>query len=322
MKSPSPYHPRRRFLKQATACGLASLIPGALGGSDKLFLRVNVSLPKHRKPAGPLAFGLIADTHSGDFPDTDRPRFFRSSLGNVEETVEVFNQRGLDFAIHVGDVIQESGNRGTSRSWLRDMDGAFAQFTGPKHYVMGNHDLGDLGKNDFLEDVSTTFKAPHYYFDQAGYRFVILDPNFREDGTSYHRGNFSWTDSFIPPVQIEWLDHTLESAKKEGLPVIVFSHQCFDSSSLNHMIKNAAEVRALFAGKGNVAAVFYGHRHAGGYFNFNGIHYLGAVATVNGPDLAAMVVRLRPHDATGQTIIEIEGLGARQPNRGPYNAPV
>ncbi len=316
MSRPNHRIDRRRFLKQAAACGLVTLVPGAAwANAEKLFLRVKVSLPEDQGRPRPISFGVIADTHSGDLDDTPRPRYFRSSAGNVEETVRTFNERQLDFAIHVGDVIQESHERSTSLAWMAELDAAFGGFQGPRHYVIGNHDLGDLSKEEFFSATSSTFKEPHYYFDKHGYRFIVLDPNFRQDGVSYNRGNFAWTDTFIPEPQMVWLEATLDSAKEAGLPVIVFSHQCLDDASENHRIKNSAEVRSLLESKRIVAAAFYGHRHAGGYFNINGIHYVNLVATVNGSDKAAGIVRI-PGDGT----IEVEGLGERQPDWGPFSA--
>ncbi len=311
-----PPSDRRRFFKQAAACGLLTLVPGvAVASANKLFLRVKVALPDGGGRPEPISFGLVADTHSGDFDDTDRPRYFRSSLGNLEETVQLFNQRNLNFAVHLGDVIQESHNRVTSIAWLSEMDEVFKEFAGPIHYVAGNHDFGDLSKSDFLAATSGTFKAHHYFFDRAGYRFIVLDANHRQDGVAYDRGNFTWTDTFIPQAQLIWLEKTLAQAAAVNRPAIVFVHQTLDETSENHMIKNAAEVRSLFESQGNVTAVFYGHRHAGGYFNINGIHYVGLVATVNGPDKAAGIVKI-----PGNGTIEIEGIGERQPDWGPFAA--
>lgn len=306
---------RRRFLKQVAACGLAVAFPGvSLSGESRRFFRLRLKLEEDFGAPDPISFGLVADTHFGDLADTDRPRYFRASEENLEESVGVFNQAELSFAVHLGDVIQESGSRPMSLSWLGDMDRVFREFDGPIHYVMGNHDLGNLSKADFLAATSGTFKAPHYFFDRGGYRFVVLDPNFRQDGVPYDRGNFNWTDAFVPSEQVEWMKNTLEDAANSRLPVVVFSHQCLDGVSPNHMISNASELRRLFEESGNVVAVFYGHRHAGGYFNINGIHYIGVVATVNGPDKAAALVKF-----PGNGVMEIVGLGERQPNWGPMN---
>jgi predicted phosphodiesterase len=303
---------RRGFLKRIAACGGLAATPGIAGAAGPFF-RVRIALPENG-PFQPVSFGLVTDTHYGDFDDTDRPRFFRASLPNLAETVQMFNAEGIDFAAYLGDVIQESGNRQTSIAWLRAMDGEFRKFNGPIHYMAGNHDLGDLSKDDFIANTSGAFKAPDSFFDRAGFRFIFMDANYRQDGVAYDRGNFSWTDSYVPARQVNWLSKTLDRAKVAGLKAIIFTHQTLDHVSADHRIQNAAELRALFASKGNVVAVFYGHRHAGGYYNFNGIHYIGLVATVNGPDAASAIVRISPNG-----ILEVDGRGARQRNWGPFS---
>lgn len=259
-----------------------------------------------------MTIGLLTDSHSGDFEDTDRPRFFRSSLGNMGETADLFTREQVDFAVHLGDVIQEAGNRAGSARWLADFDARFAEFTGERHYVMGNHDLRDLTKTQFHNAITGRYSRNHYSFDRKGHRFLVLDANFREDGRPYNADDFNYRDTWIPAEQMEWIERELDEANRLGLRVIVFSHQTFDATSQNSVIKNASEVRALFERKGNVAAVFYGHRHAGGYFPINGIHYVGIVATVNGPDIAAALLRIYPNG-----VIAVQGRG-RQPSWAPF----
>lgn len=163
-----------------------------------------------------LSFGLVADTHYGDFDDTDRPRFFRSSLPNLGETAEMFEEEKVDFAVHLGDVIQESHSRTTSLSWLAAMDQQFRNYTGERQYLMGNHDLGDLSKAEFMAATSGSSKAPNYFFDRGGFRFIVIDANYRQDGVSYDRGNFSWTNSFVPERQVLWLSKTIDRARALG----------------------------------------------------------------------------------------------------------
>ncbi len=305
---------RRGFLwKMATGAAGALVAPGAGAAAERKFYRVRIGLPEDGA-ARPISFGLVADTHYGDFDDTPRPRFFRSSLPNMGETAEMFEQEKVDFAVHLGDVIQESRSRTTSLAWLAAMDEQFRKYTGERHYLMGNHDLGDLSKADFIGATSGAFKASNYYFDHGGFRFIVIDANYREDEVSYDRGNFSWADTYVPQRQVVWISRTIDRARALGLKVILFSHQCFDDVSTDHRIGNAVELRTMFGYKGNVVAVFYGHRHAGGYYQFNGVHYFGIVATVNGPDPAAAIVRITPDG-----VLTVEGRGERQPDWGPIS---
>jgi alkaline phosphatase len=301
---------RRRFLRGITAGGLLGALPCRLAGETS-FLRLRVPLPQAQ--SGDIQFGLVTDTHYGDYDDTTRPRFFRSSLPNMEETVAAFNERELDFAVHLGDVIQESHNRQTSIDWLRMMDARFRAFNGDVHYVIGNHDLGDMTKADFIRNTSGRISAPNYHFDHRGYRFITLDANYRQDGVAHNLGNFSWIDAALPPEQLQWLSATLDEAAGLGMRAIIFTHQNFDDTSEDHRIKNSHEAAELIASKGIVDVVFCGHRHAGGLALIRGVHYITMVATVNGADMAAGVVRVQ---ANG--VLTVTGLGGRQVNWGPF----
>jgi len=230
----------------------------------------------------------------------------------MSETATLFRREQADFAVHLGDVIQEAGNRAGSARWLAEFDARFAEYSGERHYVMGNHDLRDLSKTQFLNATTGRYSRSHYSFDRKGHRFLVLDANFRQDGRPYNADDFNYRDTWIPASQMEWIERELDGANRLGLRVIAFAHQTFDATSSDSMIKNAPEVRALFERKGNVAAVFYGHRHAGGHFPINGIHYVGIVATVNGPDIAAAVLRIYPNG-----VIAVQGRG-RQPSWAPF----
>jgi len=300
------YSNRRNFIKWLAAGSALILTPSAADARRR-------RLTPQGLPAKSLRVGLITDTHWGELPDRpDRPRFYRYSLENTRETMEIFNDEKVDLIIHLGDVIQESGEQATTLEWLGEMDNALHTFRGPVYYTMGNHDLVDLSKEEFLSATNGMINQPHYHFDRAGRRFIVLDTNYTQKQVSYDRGNFRWTDTFLPDEQVDWLEALLDDARKQGLAVWVFTHQCFDSRSLRPMVKNAPELRAMFERKGNVEAVIYGHRHNGAYQNINGIHYLNMFATVNGTDLCAGILSA---DSDGD--LSLQGVGKRQPSWPP-----
>jgi len=308
---------RRKFLKNAAILGLFGSTCPVLGANSSMFLRAAAKVDGMQSPmqlGDPiLQFGMVADTHYGTIPDTNRPRFFSWSLPNVRQLVSEFNQLPLDFSIHLGDVVQETHNRAETLALMSAIDEEFIKSTAPIHYIMGNHDLGDNSKQDFLDHTSGVVKEPRYFFDLKGYRFIILDTCFTSDGIAYNSGNFSWRDSNLPPSEMQWLGQVLDGANDEGLRAIVFSHQNFERASSSHRIQNADEVLALLESKGNVDIIFSGHRHAGGYEFLNGIHIVTAVATVNGPDRAGCHAVIYDSGA-----IEIKGLGSRQRDWGPF----
>jgi len=308
---------RRKFLKKAAILGLFGSTCSALGKNSSVFRRAadlaDGSQSSLQLGDPILQFGLVTDTHYSTISDTNRPRFFSWSLPNIRQTVSELNRQPLDFSIHLGDVVQETHDREQTLALMSAIDKEFIKSTAPIHYVMGNHDLGDNSKEDFLEHTSGVVKKPRYFFDLKGYRFIILDTSFTSDGVAYNRGNFSWRDSSVPPAEMQWLGEILDEANDKGLRAIVFSHQNFARGSSAHRIRNADEVLALLESKGNVDIIFNGHQHAGGYELLNGIHVVTAVATVDGPDRAGCHIVVYDSGA-----IEIKGLGARQRDWGPF----
>ena len=62
---------------------------------------------------------------------------------------------------------------------------------------------------------------------------------------------------------------------------VVFCHQCLDpQADANHLVRNAADVRAVIEHSGKVRAVFTGHQHSGRIGKANGIAYYSLRATV------------------------------------------
>src|SRR5690606_14446190 len=119
-----------------------------------------------------------------------------------------------------------------------------------RHYVLGNHCVDTLKKSEFLGQIGQA--ASYYSFEWGGVHFVVLDACFRSDGVAYERKNFVWTDSNIPPAEVEWLRGDLAAAKG---PVVVFVHQRLDVED-NHGVKNGAGIRDLLEKSHKVLGVF------------------------------------------------------------------
>ncbi|MHC4604996.1 MAG: metallophosphoesterase family protein, partial [Planctomycetota bacterium] len=170
------------------------------------------------------------------------------------------------------------------------------KFNGPTYHVLGNHDEDSISKEQFLTNVENTNINPvksYYSFDFNGVHFVILDANYRADGTDYDRGNFDWTDANVPDAELNWLKQDLVAARRGA---IVFIHQLLDGTG-SHFVKNAGEVRAILQSSGKVPAVFQGHQHSGGCSQIEGIHYYTLKAMVEGPgpeNSSYAIVEVRP----------------------------
>ena len=152
----------------------------------------------------------------------------------------------------------------------------FSAISKDRHYVLGNHCVDTLTKDEFLGGVEQP--KSYYSFDRGGFHFVILDACFRGDGQSYGRKNSKWNDANIPAAEMEWLEADLKSNDKQ---VIVFAHQRLDVST-DHGVKNCSEVRRILEASGKVRVVFQGHSHQNDLKDITGIHYLTMVAMVEG----------------------------------------
>lgn len=227
-------------------------------------------------------FGIVTDSHYAD-TDARNERFYRESAGKMTECIELMNQKKVDFLIELGDFKDQDDPAVEERtiSHLRAIEKVFQRFQGPKYHVIGNHDIDSISKEQFLENITNTnirVGSAYYSFDSRSIHFVVLDANYREDETAYDHGNFTWTDTHIPPLQLEWLRQDLAAA---SLPVIIFIHQPLDGAE-DLYVDNAEEVRNILQFSGKVLAVFQGHKHVGGYNNIEGIHYYTLKAMVDG----------------------------------------
>ena len=295
--SPDLLH-RRRFLRTATA-GLGIGVAGTLTGRGKT---------EAGDDAGKeLIIGLVTDVHYAD-ADTRGTRHYRDSLGKLEQAVDRFNRLGASFVMELGDLVDAGPSKEDDIKFLREIDRVYRRFRGPRYYVLGNHCLHALTKTEFLAHCGAEVKKSFHSFDHGGRHFIVLDANFKQDGTPYAAGNFTWTDTWIPaPVQ-EWLADDLKRAG--GKKTFVFLHQNLHDEKDAHGVKNAPRIRRILESAGNVVAVFQGHMHTGGYAKIGGIHYCTLAAMVEGAGLDSNACAVAPVDETGRP--RLEGFGRQK----------
>lgn len=223
-----------------------------------------------------LRLGLLTDPHYADIPAKGK-RHYRDSLGKVCAAVERFNEAKADFAVELGDFIDEAATVEGELAHLRTIEAEFAKFRGPRHYVLGNHCVWTLTKEQFY--ANSAGKRGPYSWDHAGFHFIVLDACFRADGMAYGAKNFTWTDTEIPEGQRRWLAEDLAAPGRK--PTIVFAHQRLDITG-DYAVKSAPAVREILERAGNVLAVFQGHHHRNDYREIGGIHYCTLMAMVEG----------------------------------------
>jgi predicted MPP superfamily phosphohydrolase len=259
---------RRDFLKASVLAGFSA---ASLPGCSKII-----------SPGTKARFGIVTDSHYAD-TDTRDNRFYRESAEKLTECIELMNRQKVDFLVELGDFKDQDDPAVEERtiSHLRAIERVFRRFQGPKYHVIGNHDIDSISKEQFLEYITNTnirAGSAYYSFNSRGVHYVILDANYREDETAYDHGNFTWTDTHIPNVQLEWLRRDLAAA---SLPVILFIHQLLDGEG-GLYVDNAREVRSILQASGKVLAVFQGHKHVGDYNIIDRIHYYTLKAMVDG----------------------------------------
>lgn len=225
--------------------------------------------------ASAVRFGLMTDLHYADKPSAGT-RHYRETLGKLEEAKSHFQSNSIEFVVELGDLIDAAESVETELRYLSTIDREFREICDDRHYVLGNHCVDTLRKDEFLEQVG---QAKSYYsFSQGGIHFVVLDACFRSDGVPYSRKNFQWTDANIPAEEREWLRTDLSNSRQ---PTIVFVHQRLDVND-SHGVRDNAEVRRILESSGQVLAVFQGHSHKNAYNEIGGIHYCTHVAMVEG----------------------------------------
>ncbi|MBM3830192.1 MAG: alkaline phosphatase [Verrucomicrobia bacterium] len=233
------------------------------------------SLAADSAAAPVLRIGLLTDPHYADIPAQGK-RHYRESLSKVRAAIEHFNAAKADFVVELGDFIDEAARVEGEIAHLKTIEAEFAKFRGPRHYVLGNHCVWTLTKDQFYANCAAK-RAP-YSWDSAGFHFIVLDACFRADGVAYGAKNFTWTDTEIPESQRRWLAEDLAATR---LPTIVFVHQRIDITG-DYAVRSAPAVREILERSGRVLAVFQGHHHRNEHRLVGGIHYCTLMAMVEG----------------------------------------
>jgi alkaline phosphatase len=255
---------RRAFLRNG------SLILAGAG----LDLAAAASLDAAPRKAA-VRFGLVTDLHSADKPPAGT-RHYRETPAKLAEAAAQFAKDRPDFVVELGDLIDAADSVETELGYLKRINKDFAAIHKSRHYVLGNHCVDTLTKDEFLGAVG---QAKSYdSFDTGGIHFIVLDACFRSDGEPYGRKNSKWTDANVPAAEVDWLKEDLKAASGK---VVVFVHQRLDVAN-NYGIKNAAAIRKVLEESGRVLAVFQGHSHKNDYREIAGIHYCTLVGMIEG----------------------------------------
>lgn len=249
---------------------------------------IRAKMPQIAGQDKPVRFGLVTDLHYADKANAGT-RCYRETLDKLAEAALQFQKDEIEFLVELGDFIDAANSVSLEKQYLKTVNQPFKQICDERFYVLGNHCVDTLNKQEFLGEVG---QAKSYFsFDRSGIHFVVLDSCFRSDGKPYERKNFEWTDANIPEDELEWLRDDLKATDS---PVVVFAHQRLDVDG-SYGVRNNIAVREVLESNGNVVAVFQGHSHKNELKEISGIRYCTMVAMVEGSGL----------DHNGYSTIEI-----------------
>jgi predicted phosphodiesterase len=181
-----------------------------------------------------VRFVVLADTHYHPAAPKDfsPPRLLTRGPEILAATVPAVNALSPEFIVHVGDLLCGGGSFELSRNQydrsLRDVTGAFDEFTAPLHCVPGNHDC-NAQHHRFCE-FARAFDTPEV-FDVIDDALRAADAQAEADGVVLFLILHSWI-------------HPGVGADPSGI------------------ITKAKRLQATMAACSTVAATFSGHRHA------------------------------------------------------------
>ena len=278
-----------------------------------ILLLAALSLGAFAEPSeqtGLLQIGIVTDVHAHDLDSPLEGKMMASYPERLGAFINAMNAWPADLVIELGDFVNgwvvlgiEPGNPYRIPQILEEAEAIYSRFDGPRYHVIGNHDVYNLSKEEYLERVNIT--STYYSFDAGAYHVVILDVQYDEGGNDLAY-TYTGVRGFVPKTEMEWLREDLAGTDR---PTIVCVHQMLDTEPTEAgwtLIGNAVEVRALLAESGVVIAVFQGHDHANRYSLIDGIHYITFKALVDqGTPPSWAYVTL---DTTMRTIM-IEGEG-------------
>lgn len=262
----------------------------------------------------PVRVAVITDVHANDTNSPNEHKVMVNWSERVSAFVDAAANWSADAVVSLGDYVNGAFVMGADLGDPARIAGIFDEayamlttFDGPVHYVVGNHDVYNLSKDQILAVTGT--ESTYYSYDQGGVHFIILDAQYDKYENDY--GHIAWmVQGLIPTVEMDWLKADLAAS---DLPTVVFIHQPLDSDfellAGGPPIANHLAVRETLAADNDVIAVFSGHDHESDYSEIDGIHYLTIAAMVDHDDPTPLTWAMVTVDVeTGTLVVDGEGI--------------
>ncbi|GAF68850.1 unnamed protein product, partial [marine sediment metagenome] len=180
-------------------------------------------------PTDPLRIGIFADLHAHDTNSPVEGHVYTNYGQRLQAFAEAMNAWPADLVIELGDFINGRyvmpplyGDSERITGILEEAEAIYATFNGPRYYVLGNHEMYDLSKEEFLERVACD--STYGSFDVDGYHFVILDAQYNKKGEDFSEA-FWVVQGNVPQAQLDWLREDLSTTDKS---TVVCIHQPLD----------------------------------------------------------------------------------------------
>lgn len=98
--------------------------------------------------------GIISDVQYADIPDgasfSGIPRYYRTSLAILRSAVSGWRDAGVDFCVHLGDIVDGFNPRELAEGALDLVVGEFEKLEKPHYHMIGNHCLYNIPRKVIL----------------------------------------------------------------------------------------------------------------------------------------------------------------------------
>jgi len=278
----------------------------------------NQAITTNGRPHPILSIGLIADIQYCDC-DTHIHRYYRKSLTKLQEAVNEFNQKNVNFVVNLGDMIDRD---------YKSFEPVLNKLSGlnmPIYHVLGNHDFAVDSSRLSQIPATLGMKKRYYSIKKGSYRLIFLDGNDVStfgnaiDTKAYalalgelthlkskNAANAKNWNGGIGEEQFKWLESELATANKNDENVILLCHYPLFPEGGSHNLWNDDQLKKLISKNSSVIAYFNGHQHSGGYEYAEGIHYVNFKGMVEGSENAFSIINIY------QDRIQVIGYGVEE----------
>jgi 3',5'-cyclic AMP phosphodiesterase CpdA len=263
-------------------------------------------------PGTILKIGVVTD-----FEYANRKRIGnklpKRAIPELGKVVEYFNSEfHPDVVVECGDMIESSTTRKieSARSRFQEINKVYSKLQMRREYVLGNHDLRAVNKEQFREFAGMTDN--HKYFDLGEWRLVLMDTNFNKEGKD--RGPSFYAGGYVSENEFRWLEEAFATKR----PIIVFSHHPIVPDKKKNL-GNGDEVRIFFEKYDNIILTVSGHDPNFRFNQKNGIAYLVVDNLANKDSIGSFAtLKIGYNKYTREAKVNIEHYGPTRETKEIY----